>query len=417
LGTGLERGPGDTITGEMLPGEGLLWTGRPGWARVSLADAGFSAFLLAGLAVLAVFGTAQLRSPGALFKAVTVIVLATGVIQVAAMLIYLLAVKPRLSQRTVYQVTTYRVVVTTGLRTRWTWSAYLDQIDEPMVKRHRDGTEDLVLRAGANSRIGQGVDATFWSGPFSALGQVEVPLLRSLADAIQAQQVAVAARQRMLDGLAEIVPPPAKMSGGLLPAGVVVDAGERVLWAGRPGRVPWWFGWQDIYLSAFMLVWLTFVGLMGAFAVTSGSGMFLIFLVPFAVAGGLYPAVGRVIHRRLRISRSAYVLTDRRLIASWQLSRTPVIVQARLGALLPPAIRGQAIFTDPVSSRRRGRSPGWRHLQWPAATTTPPALIGIADAPAVRELIAAAQLALRAAAKGAEQAQPTAAMDPRQNAW
>jgi hypothetical protein len=274
MGEGSERWPSETLAGEMLPGERVLWTGRPGRARVSIADAGFSAFLLPALAVWAVFGIAQLRGPSVFFKAVTVMVLAAAVIQVAAMLIYLLAVKPRLSQRTVYQVTAYRVVVTTGLRTRRSWSAYLDQIGEPVVKRRRDGTEDLVLRAGGKSRMGQGVDATFWSGPFSAMGEVEVPVLRSVADGVLAQQVAVAAGRRMLDGLAEVVTPPAGMSTGPLPAGVVVAAGERVLWAGRPGRVPWWFGPQDIYVSAIALVWLAFVGLMGAFAVTIGSGTF-----------------------------------------------------------------------------------------------------------------------------------------------
>jgi hypothetical protein len=232
----------------MLPGERLLWTRRPGKARVSVADTGFSAFLLAALAVAAVFGTAQLRSPSVFFTAVTVIVLAAAASQVAAMLIYLLAVKPRLSQRTLYQVTAYRVVVTTGLRTRRAWSAYLDQIGEPVLKRRRDGTEDFGLRAGGKSRIGHGVDTTFWSGPLSAMGEVEVPVLRSVADGVLAQQVAVVARLRMLDGLAEVVTPPAGLSAGPLPAGVVVAAGERVLWAGRPGRVPWWFGSQDIYL-------------------------------------------------------------------------------------------------------------------------------------------------------------------------
>jgi hypothetical protein len=161
---------------------------------------------------MAVFGIAQLRSSSASFKAITVMVLATAVIQVAAILIYLLAVKPRLSQRTVYQVTTYRVVMTTGLRTRRTWSAYLDQVGEPVVKRHRDGTEDLVLRAGADSEISQAWEAAFWNGPLSSPGQTQVPVLRSLADAPLAQHVAVAARQRMLDGLTEIVTPPAGMS-------------------------------------------------------------------------------------------------------------------------------------------------------------------------------------------------------------
>ena len=37
-------------------------------------------------------------------------------------------------------------------------------------------------------------------------------------------------------------------------------------------QVPWWFGAQDMYLSAFGLVWLVCVSLMGALAVTGGSG-------------------------------------------------------------------------------------------------------------------------------------------------
>ncbi|HEX2319122.1 MAG TPA: hypothetical protein VHJ18_09100 [Streptosporangiaceae bacterium] len=245
------------------------------------------------------------------------------------------------------------------------------------------------------------------------MGEIEVPVLRSLADGVQAQQLAAAARRRMLDGMAEFVTqPPAGLSTGPLPAGVVVAAGERMLWAGYSGRVPWWFGPQDIYLSAFALVWLTFVALMAAFSVTRGSGMFLIFRVPLALAGGLYPAVGRLIHRRLRISRAGYVLTDRRLIASWRPGRTPVTVEARLRELLPPVIRGHAIFTGLADWSRPECSAGWRNLLWPTATTAPPALIGIADAPAVRELIAAAQLASRATAQGAQQTQPTAVKDP-----
>jgi hypothetical protein len=71
LGTGSEQGPGEMLASEMLPGERLLWAGRPARARVSVADAGFSAFLLAALAVAAVFGTAQLRSSPRFFRAST----------------------------------------------------------------------------------------------------------------------------------------------------------------------------------------------------------------------------------------------------------------------------------------------------------------------------------------------------------
>jgi hypothetical protein len=99
-------------------------------------------------------------------------------------------------------------------------------------------------------------------------------VLRSVADAGQAQQIAAAARHRLLAGLALPVPAPADTVTGPLPAGVVLKPGERVLWAGGPVRVPWWFGTYDTYLSAFGLVWLAGVCLMGALAVTGGAGAF-----------------------------------------------------------------------------------------------------------------------------------------------
>lgn len=84
------------------------------------------------------------------------------------------------------------------------------------------------------------------------------------------------------------VPASAGAVTGPLPAGVVLKPGERVLWAGGPVRVPWWFGSYDTYLSAFGLVWLVCGCLMGVLAVTGGTGAFLIFVVPFALAGGLH---------------------------------------------------------------------------------------------------------------------------------
>jgi hypothetical protein len=99
-------------------------------------------------------------------------------------------------------------------------------------------------------------------------------------------------------------------------------------------------------------------------------------------------------------------------ITSWRIGRTPVTVEAQLGELLPPVIRGQAIFTGRADWSRQRRSAGWRNLLWPTATTAPPALIGIADAPALGELIATAQLASRAPAQRAQQKQPTAVKDP-----
>jgi hypothetical protein len=221
----------------------------------------------------------------------------------------------------------------------------------------------------------------------------------------------MAARQRMIGGLAPPLPRPAGAVTGPFPAGLVLEPGEQALWTGSTVCAPWWFGGQDMYLSAFGLVWLACTSLLGVLTVTNGSGAFLIFLVPMAVACGLYPAIGRLIHRRMRI-RSAYVVTSRRLITSWRLGGEPVTVQAQLGQLLPPAVRWQTIFTDQATSRERGSSAGWKNLLWPASTTTPPVLIGITDPHAVREPIAAVQLALRAA-PAAERTLGLATPDPQ----
>jgi hypothetical protein len=406
LDAGSGSGPGG-----LLPGEHLLWTGRPGRVRVTASDVGVVAYLVAALAVVAVFGRGWLSFP-LLLRAIAVIVLVGVVVQVAAMLVDLTVVRPRRLRREVYQVTNWRVIVTAGLRVRRTWSAYLDQIGEPQVRRDRDGSENLVLSTGAGALGWRLLGGTFGDGPFSSLGRAEVPVLRSLADAAQAQQVIAAARQRMLGGHAGALPPRGGLAAGPLPGGVELEPGEGVLWAGQPGRVPWWFGAADIYLSAFGLVWLACAGLMCAFAATAGSGATLAVMVPLALAGGAYPAIGRIVHRRMRIRRSAYLLTYRRLIVVWRLTGTPVTVQARLGQLGPPAVWRDAVFADRVSPGGPGRPAGWKNMLWPAATTSPPALIGITSIESVRDQIAAAQLTLRTGGPDTGQLPQPAATGP-----
>ena len=69
---------------------------------------------------------------------------------------------------------------------------------------------------------------------------------------------------------------------------------------------------------------------------SAGPAFFLVWLGLMTLAGGVYPAAGRVVHRRLRIRRSRYVLTSRRLITTWRAlgGGKPVVVQASLDALL-----------------------------------------------------------------------------------
>jgi hypothetical protein len=170
-------------------------------------------------------------------------------------------------------------------------------------------------------------------------------------------------------------------------------------WCGGPTRIPWWFGGRDVYLTAFTLVWLAFVIGMGVMVGQSaGPAFFLVLLGLMALAGGVYPAAGRVVHRRLRIRRSRYVLTSRRLITTWRPlgGGKPVVVQASLDVLLPPVLRGTSVITGLASAGGpSARFQGWKALPWPAATVTPPVFIGLPNAQEVAGLIAAAQLATR----------------------
>ena len=126
--------------------------------------------------------------------------------------------------------------------------------------------------------------------------------------------------------------------------------------------------------------------------------LFLIWLALMALAGGVYPAAGRMVVRRLRIKRSSYVLTNRRLIATWRPLRagSPIVVQATLGTLLPPTVQGALLVTGLVSADSASARGGWKSLAWPAATIAPPIFIGLANPHEVAALIGDAQVATRA---------------------
>jgi len=377
----------------LLPEERVLWTGQPGSARTTPGEVAVALYLAVGLAVLAVAARSIAHSLPGLLEAFAVIAWGAGVVQALAVLIYIFAIKPRVLRGTVYQVTDYRVIVTAGLLVRREWSAYLDQLDEPVLRRGRDGSESVVLRSEASR--GHGPRLTVGgSGPFSSLAASPVPVLRALHDGAGVQQMIAAARRQLTYGLTAPVLPLASAAVPW-PADVGPGHDERTLWTGMPARPPWWFGAQDAYLSVFGVIWLACMGVLCAFVATGGSVGFLVFFILFATAGGVYPAFGRIVHRRLRIRRSTYLLTSRRLIVTWQLLGQPVTVQADLMQLLPPSIDGQSIICRWAPTHEPERITGWKGMLWPAATNSPPSLIGIAEAETVRALIGAAQLALR----------------------
>ena len=200
-----------------------------------------------------------------------------------------------------------------------------------------------------------------------------------------------------------------------LPAGVDLEPGERVLWTGRPEQVPWWFGEDDVNQSLYGLVPLAGVSFLAILAAASGGAVaFALLVVLLVVPFGLYPVAGRVVHRRMRIRRSVYVVTDRRLIATRRVIALGgrVTTAALLYELPTPVVEFGSVFAEPAVMqdlrsqhpfRRRGIY-YFRYMLWPAAAAPPPALIGIADPEAVCDLIDDAELALEAAAETASDA-------------
>ena len=382
----------DTEAG-LLPGESLLWTGRPARARVIPGDLIFPGLLLAALlAALALTPGGKVDAPGGFGD--EVIAVAAALAGVIATAVRALRVKPDELRRTVYRVTDRRVLVTTG--TRHAWAAYLDQLAEPIVVPQRDGTADLMLRAKEKFSLSTLASGQPLPWAFTPGVQPPFPVLRGLPDAGLARQVISAARQRMLRGALD-VPAVGPQPGGAEHAGFVPAPGERILWAGCPQAAPWWFGTADITYSGYFAIFVVALGCLLPWARSTGAPLVPVTVfTAAAVLGFGYPAIGRVLRRHARITRSAYILTDSRLLTTWRTGRRPAGTQCALAQLLPPEIRDGAVIMNLAWPPRGGRRYSQAQLLWPAASTDPPQLIGLSAPQAIADLICSAQLAERA---------------------
>jgi hypothetical protein len=381
----------DTEAG-LLPGELLLWTGRPARARVMPGDLVLPGVLLAAL-LLSVAASGPRGSVTDRFG------LADQALSAAAVLAALIAatvralrVKPAELRRTVYQVTDRRVLIATGPRR--TWAAFLDQLAEPVVIPQRDGTADLALRE--RERFSLRAQNT-WQLPIWAFipgAQQPFPVLRGLPDADVARQEISVGRARMLRGTLDVSP---ALPDATPPAGFVPAPGERIVWTGCSQNDPWWFGAADIALSAYGAVFVLTLGFMVSWAASAGAPLPLLGgFTAVGVVGFGYPAAGRLLLRHARIKRSVYILTSLRLITTWAADGRTVGTESPLAQLLPPQVKDGSVFMHlawpPPVTRRKS----WDQLLWPAASTDPPQLIGLLDPRAVADLISAAQLAERA---------------------
>ena len=377
----------------LLPGERLLWTGRPARARVIRGDLIFPGLLLAALVVALALRVPRgsVDAPGGL--GFLVLAEAAALAGLIAMAVRALRLKPSELRRTVYQVTDRRVLMRTG--TGDTWAAYLDQLAEPIVVPQRDGTADLTLRATDSFSLSTLANGRPLPRAFLPGVQPPFPVLRGLPDAELARQVISTGRQRMLRGALD-VPPVEVPAGGAGDTGFVPAPGERILWAGRPQATPWWFGAADIAFSAYYAIFVVAIGFIIPWARSTGAPLvpITVFITVAVLAFG-YPAIGRVLRRRVRIKRSAYILTDARLLTTWRAGGQPAGTQCALAQLLPPEVKDGSVIMN-LAWPPRGRRYSWAQLMWPAASTDPPQLIGLPVPQAVADLICCAQLAERA---------------------
>jgi hypothetical protein len=228
-------------------------------------------------------------------------------------------------------------------------------------------------------------------------------VLRELPDAEVARQAISTGRERMLRGMLDVSPVSTLPSGvstlpsSTEPTGFVPAPGERVLWAGCPQAVPWWFSAADVAYTVYFAGCVAVIGFMASWmAGAKAPWIAFAFFIPAAVLVFGYPAVGRLFRRRARIRRSTYILTSVRLITTWGAGSRSAGPQSPLGQLLAPEVRDGSVFLHPAWPPPGRRRNSMAELAWPAAATDPPQLIGVPDAHAVADLICSAQLAERA---------------------
>jgi len=378
------RSPYGLPAGELLPGERVLWSGRPAPAGFQARNAGQPAFLVIWLALASVAAT-HLGSLPLPIRVVADITWGAGMLSALGYLGYFIAARERFRRRDAYAITTWRVVAAPGLPGQRPRSAWLDQVASVSEQDGHGGVASLAISGP--------VSALRWprrrQGPFSWASQPEFPQLHDLADAAVARDVLARARAAMRAGEAHFEsPPPGPVA--VLPPAVVLAPGERLLWTGRPARVPAWFGWDDAWISGFGLLVAVMFSVIAAVP-GALAGPNVAFFAVF-IACGAYLALGRVLYRWLRIRRSTYVLTSRRLIAAW--GRT--VAASDLRGLLPAQASGRSVICRPATPVATRGWDGWRLiLAWPATTVAPPLLTGLADPSAVRDLVRQAQLAAR----------------------
>lgn len=88
-------------------------------------------------------------------------------------------------------------------------------------------------------------------------------------------------------------------------------ANERIIWKGKPDTKIRFS--SDLYTLVFGIFWLGFSLFWTTMVYASGGGMMTFFGLPF-VAIGIYLVVGRPIHSAIKRKKTAYVITNMKII-------------------------------------------------------------------------------------------------------
>lgn len=369
----------------LLPGEKIVWSGRPSAVRRPKVDLLMAAYLGVGAPViLGVMVVQFLRHTEVAFGALVLAIAALGMGQCAVMLYGLLVRKPRAVRDRRYALTDRRLLIGSARSDLPGESWYRDQLTAPRLRRRPDGTADIRLSRPSPRIKGRRSDL------YSRAGRLDAAMVSGIADpesfvAALTAPVAAIFGPAMPQHASDMAVP---YLGGWIPG-----PGEQVLWSGRPTHVPWWFGSAERSQALGSAVFPLFVAAMGAVAEVYGAPP--VFLVPCAAlfVAGCYVSFGRVFWRRARIRRSTYVVTDQRVICRWDL-RGPRTTEAFHRSLLPPQIRPDGSVFFRQSGNAPARANGWPLMMHPAALGEPPNFIGLADPKAVASIVAQARAAI-----------------------
>lgn len=93
----------------------------------------------------------------------------------------------------------------------------------------------------------------------------------------------------------------------------MITAGEQILWKGTPGKGHLFLP-SDLFMIPFSIFWCGFAFFWEYMALSNGAPFFFaLFGLPF-IAVGLYITVGRFIWKAYIRKRTAYVITNRKII-------------------------------------------------------------------------------------------------------